>query len=319
MGFQSGPVSDTFAPAIAGDFADHNPRAMVNAGPGGIVAGPSGLYVGRFCWLSQSYLDPDNAPQIANNSGVGAPAGFVGNTFQGLNTTYLSDNGLLVRAGMNPGAIYNAGGFWILNSGTTAALLGQTCYAALTTGLGSFGAAGSAPAVTAATSSIAAATFSGFTGSLTGNLLTITVVGTGSIYPGATLTAGGAASGTMILSQISGTVGGVGGYSVSIPEQAVALNASWGGSYGILTLGATPSGTFGLGAALSGSSVVAGTYVGAYISGNGAASGNTLAVSNNTVVSSTTITATSAVATNWVAASQGAAGEIIKITTWTQN
>ena len=44
------------APAVEGDFASSNPRFSVLFGPGGAVAGPLGLVIGRFCWRSSTAL-----------------------------------------------------------------------------------------------------------------------------------------------------------------------------------------------------------------------------------------------------------------------
>ena len=49
-GFQK-QVNLTPAPAVAGDFASTNPRASVPAGPGGLVAGLTGVIVGQFAWV----------------------------------------------------------------------------------------------------------------------------------------------------------------------------------------------------------------------------------------------------------------------------
>ena len=65
------------APAVPGDFASANPRWFFAAGPGGVVAGPSGLTVGAFAWLSYASTDGDGAPASANNFGSGPVTGFV--------------------------------------------------------------------------------------------------------------------------------------------------------------------------------------------------------------------------------------------------
>lgn len=83
---------------VAGDFASANIHFSVDAGPGGLVAGPSGVTVGAFAWLSQP-LEADSAPAIANNFGSGPVGGFVHREQQGLITTFLSDASMLVPAG----------------------------------------------------------------------------------------------------------------------------------------------------------------------------------------------------------------------------
>jgi len=300
--------------AVAGDFASHNPRVTVNAGPGGLIAGSAGVTVGRFGWLLSSLIDPDNAPIIVNSFGAGAVGGFVGRALQGLNTTFLSDSTQLIPSGfMVP--LFSEGDFWVKNEGATYCQAGQYAYAALASGAASFATGLSAAGtVTAATSAVAASTFS-VTATVIGNVMTVTAVGSGSVYPGATISGTGISTGNQVVSQLSGTANGIGTYSVSIAEQNAA-STTVSGTYGTLTLGATPSGQFLLGAVISGTSVVAGTTITAYIAGSGTANGNTLVVNNNTVVSSTTITATTNVATKFLAMSSGGVGELVKISSW---
>ena len=72
----------------------------------------------------------------------------------------------------------------------------------------------------AVVSAITSVTFS-FTGSVAKNVLTITAATTGTAYPGMVISGTNVVVGTMILSQLTGTVGGVGTYSVSV-QQTVA-------------------------------------------------------------------------------------------------
>jgi len=65
------------APAVAGDFASANPRLSALAGPGGFIAGPNGLVVGRFAWQSMNVVDSNDAPAQVNNTGSGIVTGFV--------------------------------------------------------------------------------------------------------------------------------------------------------------------------------------------------------------------------------------------------
>lgn len=62
--------------------------------------------------------------------------------------------------------------------------------------------------------SIAAST----TASITGTTLTVTVLGSGTVYPGQVLAGTGVTPGTKILSQISGTANGVGTYMVDVSQ-----------------------------------------------------------------------------------------------------
>ena len=302
-------VGAQYAPAVEGDFCDLNPRFTVDAGPGGLVSGAAGVTVGRFAWATMQAIDPDNAPAIVNNFGVGTVTGFVHREQQGLNTTFLLDASMIVPVGF-PITLFSGGGFWVKNKGTTQALLGQKAYASFVDGSVSFAATGAPLTASGTASSVAASTFS-VTGSIAGNVMTVTAVGSGTIVPGATISGTNVISGTQVVTQLTGgTVGGVGTYAVNIAEQTVA-STTISGTYGTMTVGGTVTGTFEVGATISGTSVVTGTQITALISGTGGA--GTYVVNNNTVVSSTTITATTNVETKWVAMSSGLTGELVKI------
>jgi hypothetical protein len=294
------------APAVAGDFASANPRWSVNAGPGGLVAGVGGVTVGRFAWW-------DNANhRTVLNSGAGVPTGFVHREQQALITTYLSEAANVVPVGFGV-TLMSGGDFWALNDGTTEALVGQKAYADLATGKVSFAATGSA-ATGSVTGSIAASTAS-VTGSIADNVLTVTAVSSGVLVPGGILSGSGVATNTQIVSQVSGTTGGIGVYLVNIGEQTVA-STTISETYGTLTVTAVISGTLVLGAVLSGSGgggVTTGTVVTGF--GTGAGGTGTYYVSPTQAVTSTTITFTTNVETKWVAMSQGLAGELVKIST----
>jgi hypothetical protein len=305
-GFQTA-VSAVQAPAREGDFCDSNPRASVNAGPGGLVCGASGITIGRFAWWAPP-LDVNGTPTVANNFGAGAPTGFVHGEMQGLNTVYMSNAGMLVPAGF-PITLMKGGGFWVKNNGTTEALLGQKAYADLATGKISFGPTGSPATGASVTAAIAASTGS-FTGSISGDVLTITAVGSGVAVPGGTLSGTNVATGTMIVNQLTGTAGGIGTYRVNIPEQTVA-STTISETYGTMTVSAVGSGVLAINDSLSGTNVVVGTTLTAFGTGTGGT--GTYIVNNNTVVGSTTITAASNVETKWFAMSTGLPGELVKM------
>jgi hypothetical protein len=162
---------------------------------------------------------------------------------------------------------------------------------------------------TSSASSVAGSTFS-VTGSISGNLLTVTAVGSGTVVPGATISGTGVLTGTQIVGQLSGTPGGVGVYELNYGEQTVA-STTISGTYGTLTVGGTVTGTFSVGDTITGSGVVAGTAITALGTGTGGA--GTYIVNNNTVVSSTAINASQNVETKWIAMSGGLPGELVKI------
>lgn len=310
-GFQS-LVNTVPAPGVEGDFASANPYFTVDAGPGAIVAGDDGVYVGRFAWLSYQSIDADFAPAVANNFGVGPVAGFLHREQQGLITVYLESAGLLVPAGF-PVTLMNGGDFWAKNNGSTQALPGMKAYADITDGKVSFAATGGTGAASI-TGSIAAAT-SQVTGSINNNVLTVTAVLAGTLYPGTVLSGtggGGVASDTRIVEQLTGTLGGVGTYALDIPEQTVT-STTIDGAYGVLTVSAVSSGTVDLGALVTGTGVIAGagTYITALLTGTGGT--GTYIVNRSQAMSSSALTTGTKVETKWYAMSSGLPGEIVKI------
>lgn len=310
--FQS-QVKGAMAPGIEGDFADHNPRATVLAGPGGLVAGALGLLVGRFAWLTYAGGDADDGPGIANNFGVGAPAGFSAREHLGTITGYLDESSMTILPGKEL-ALYLKGSVWVKNAGSNAVVPGMSAYAAYADGSVSFAAAGVGSGAASVTGAIAAGSAS-VTGSIDDNTLTVTAVSSGTLYPGATISGTNVTAGTTILRQLSGTPGGIGVYVVSIGQQTVA-STTISASHGVLTVSAVGSGALGVGDVLSGSGVTAGTTITALGTGTGGT--GTYIVDKSQTAGSTTITAGLSYQTKFVAASGGAPGELIKMTSHLQ-
>lgn len=317
QGFQA-QVNTVPAPGVEGDFSSLNPFFMFPAGPGGLVAGDSllsggagGVIVGRFAWASGNLLDPDNAPTVINNFGTGNPIGIVPRRQQGLITTFLAEASLVVPTGIGV-AVCSAGDLWVLNRGTGQALIGQKCYARFTDGGATFAATGSPTtgASSTSTGSLAPAT-SSVTGSITGNVMTVSAVGSGTLYRGTTLSGTNVATGTKIVSQLSGTAGGVGTYAVSIGEQSAA-STTISGTYALLTLGTVSGGTFAINDVITGTGVTAGSTITDSITGGG--TGGTMVVDPSQTVSGQTISVSALnVETGWYAQSSGAANELVKI------
>ena len=90
-------------------------------------------------------------------------------------------------------AIQIGGDFWALNDGTTQALPGMKAYADLATGKVTFAAAGAPTTGASATGSSIAASTGSFTGSIAGDVMTITAVGSGVVVAGGTLSGSGVA------------------------------------------------------------------------------------------------------------------------------
>lgn len=216
---------------------------------------------------------------------------------------------MLVPAGFAITA-FDSGDFWARNAGTTQATPGMKAYANYADGRATFAATGAPAGATSSAASIAAATAS-FTGSIAGNILTVTAVSSGLVIAGETISGTGIATGTQIVGQVSGTTNGIGTYTVSIPEQTVA-STTISGTYGVLTVGGTVVGTFGVGNTLSGTNVVAGTAIASQLTGTTGGAG-TYVVTNNTVVASTAITSATNVETKWFCRTSGLPGELVKI------
>lgn len=316
-GFQS-QVNTVPAPGVEGDFASLNPFYEFPAGPGGMVSGDSlasggagGVLVGRFVWPGLTLLDPDNAPTVVNNFGTGVPMGIVGRRQSGLITVFLQEASLLVPTGLPVGVI-TAADLWVLNRGTTQALTGQKAYAIFLNGGARFGVTGTPTtgASSTSTGSLAAAT-SSVTGSISGNVMTVTAIGSGVLYNGTTLSGTGVATGTKIVSQITGTRGGVGTYAVSIGEQAAA-STTISGTYALLTLGTVTLGTFAINDVITGTGVTAGSTITDSITGG--ATGGTMVVDPTQAVSGQVISVAALDAeTGFYAQSSGGVGELVKV------
>lgn len=313
-------VGANFAPAVAGDFADANPRSTVLAGPGGLVCGAPGVFVGRFAWAVNPD-DADGAPAIVQSFGVGVPAGFVHRDQQALITAYLDASSMLVRQGFGI-TLFTAGSFWVKNDGATNAVppingVVQKVYAKLSTGQVAFAATGSPPSSASATGTIAPATGS-FTGSIADDVLTLTAIGSGVPVVGGILSGTNVATGTQIVSQLTGTVGSTGTYIVSIPGQTVA-STTISETYGIFTAVSGLTGLFTVGSILSGAGgggVTAGTTITSFGTGTGGL--GTYNVQTTQTVTSTAIAGTTYVETKWIAASGGLPGQLVKITSHLQ-
>ena len=277
MGFPR-QVNVVAAPAALGDFCDSNPRSTVDAGAGAFVAGSNGVAVGLFAWA-------DSASRTVSNTGANAPTGFVHRDQQGIITAYLAENTLVIPQGF-PVTLFNAGGFWALNSGTTTSAIGNTVYANNATGAVTFDVAGNPPTSATVTAQlyanlVTAATLAANSitaGSITGTTLTVTTIAAGTVLaPGQTLSGGSASVGyvdanTTIVSQLTGTAGSAGTYTVSISQNvsSTAIAVS-GGGMTVTTMG---TGTVAIGqTATASGNLTSGTTVTAVGTGTGTNTG----------------------------------------------
>lgn len=306
------------APAVAGDFCDTNPRYSVDAGPGGLVAGSSGLFVGRFAWATDQYLDADNAPAACNNFGAGLPTGFVHREQQGLITQYLSSNSMFIPQGFGV-TLMSAAGLWVVNSGTTVALPGMFAFANFANGLAQFGAGGTVGSTGLGALSIngsIGAQLSTFNGSINGNVLTVFGTATQFIPLGAVLSAGTAVpSGTFIVSQISGVSGSAGGATYALSNGGLSvLLSSMSVSYGVLTAGTVTGGLLAPGMTItaSGTALPANSYIGQFGVGAGGGAG-TYYINNSQTNAGPNFTVQTNIQTKFVCLTTGKPGELVKI------
>lgn len=310
-GFQT-QVYNQPAQAVAGDFATANMNLYSYlAGPGGLIAGTAGLVIGRFAWTYPP-LDSNSAAQIALNSGAGPVSGFVAREQQGLNTTFLSDAGMTIPSGFMA-TLYTSGDFWAVNAGTDQATRGLKAFANLLTGAVSFAAAGTFPSSASDSGGAVVNTTLTLTGGIVGNVLTVTNVAAGTIYPGALLNSN--AVGTIQPFGLGGTTGtgGNGTYLLDVGEQTVAAGTTIGGKYGVYTVG-TATGTFAVGMQLSGGTTLpANAVLTQLISGSGG-NGSTFAVNTgNGAQTSHALVGSTVVETKWYAESAALTGQLVKI------
>lgn len=119
--------------AIEGDFASANPRQTTLAGDSELVAGSSGVIVGRFGWITSGVVD---------NTGSGAPDTFISRTSNvAMIDTFLSAYSMTVPTG-SPVTGHSAGDFWVKNGSASANTVGEKVFAITANGTCWFGAAG---------------------------------------------------------------------------------------------------------------------------------------------------------------------------------
>ena len=134
---------------------------------------------------------------------------------------------------------------------------------------------------------------SNFTGTFSGNTLTVSTINSGAIALGMTITGQGISAGTTIVAFKSGAGGNVneaGTYTTNTSQTTVAPIFTGSISGTTLTVTAVTQGFIGVGSILSGSGISSGTTITALVSGTGGT--GTYTVGTNQTASSTTITGT---------------------------
>ena len=139
---------------------------------------------------------------------------------------------------------------------------------------------------------------SSFTGSISGTTLTVTAVASGSIITGQVLTGNSVTADTTITSQLTGTAGGTGTYTVSISQ--TRASGSFTGTYTlastslgvfstVLQVTAVASGTLSIGQFLTGTGIAFSTSITALGTGTGGTGTYTLSSAQS--FASTTVSA----------------------------
>ena len=267
MGFQK-QVNLQQAPAVEGDFASANPRAVVLSPEAGFVAGNDGVTIGRFAWIGVDGVTVENV-----GIAPAAPNGFVHREQQGLITAYLAEQSMLVPQGL-PVVLHNQGDFWVKNAGSGTTAIGESVYADYGTGQAA-NAIQTGASVTAIMGSTNTASLGAtFTASADTDPTRLVVTSvTGLISVGDFVSGTGITAGTTIVSQVSGTTGGAGTYQLSASNTASSATVTAYGKVikvtsttGLISIGETVSGGAGfpvgatIAAQLSGTTGGAGNY-----------------------------------------------------------
>ena len=365
-GFQK-QVNQYPAPAVEGDFASTNPRSIVIAGEGALVAGPAGVTVGRFGWLSGNTVR-------SYGTYPAAPAGFVAREGQATITTWLAEYGNTIQAGQ-PVTLDNQGDFWVKNTSSDSAAVGDAVYATYGTGAATHTSAATGASVTGSiggsvTASIGststgtgsgtdltlasltgyvsigdkvsgtgvpantvivsqtsgttglagvyvtnnATTISGTTALTFGDVLWVTAVGSGTVQPGDIISGTGIPSGATIVAPISPATTGTGKYTIDTAGATYQAGTTVTVLSTVMVVTVVGSGALAVGMPVSGSNITANSVITALGTGTGLT--GTYVVSLGSTAASTTITGAGGVATKWKVASAAAAGELMKITSW---
>jgi hypothetical protein len=280
MGFPN-RVNGVQALGIEGAFASDNPRMTALAGKGQYIAGANGVAAGKFVWLASDGVS-------VNNYGAGIPLGIVARGMQGFITAFLGDSTQIIPVGQ-PVTVFTNADIWVKQLGSASATLGMTAYARYADGGVVFGT--SAPTAASVTGSIAVISATGSiavntaTGSIAGTTLTVTAIGTGTVLgKGLSISGTGVDSATTIVSQLTGTAGGVGTYQVSVSQTVASTALTFNG--GGLTVTAVATGSLAVGMTVSSS----GTACVILALGTGTGSTGTYVVSVSQTVASGTIT-----------------------------
>lgn len=163
-----------------------------------------------------------------------------------------------------------------------------------------------------------ATTASGATATSYGDVYKATSV-TGLISVGETISGGaGFPVGATVATQVSGTPGGAGVYTLSSRGTAYTASASGVTTFkDLLNVTAVSSGTVETGDAISGSGVPSGSVISSQVSGaTGGVGVYRISIASTAYAAGTTVTVVAGVITNFKCKSAAAVGELVKISSW---
>lgn len=129
----------------------------------------------------------------------------------------------------------------------------------------------------------------------TSNTLDVTAVVGGTLQPGAAISGTGVTAGSTVLAQISGAPGGIGLYTLSVPQQFASATVTALST--VLNVTAVISGAIVIGSLLTGTGVTAGTIVTAQITGSGGIGTYRVSVGSTTISETITSSAVTPIVT----------------------
>lgn len=215
-GFQTF-VNTYMPPAVVGDFASMNPRAVALAGPGAFRADEAApIVVGFFGWGKQSDGIAYGSEQ------AGSVLGFVANELQTVITEFLGQSRLVVQAGF-PVTLYTHGDFWAYVAGGPVAV-GDAIFADAATGeptIDDDSGANPDTGYVAMTPSEATGTSSAASIAAGTGVLTVGGSVAGTFEVGQNISGVGIPNNLFIKSQLTGAAGGAGTYQLNTIGAAV--------------------------------------------------------------------------------------------------
>lgn len=288
-------INEQPAPAVAGDFANVNPRASVLGSPGMYTSPEGGLIVGRFVWVN-----PDTG-EVAQREIANSLLGFLRRGNNAVISEFLSPATFVVDRGL-PITLFDQGDFWALF--TDGATPDQRVYADPGTGEPIAGGA-TAPILDTYTAIVGGE----FTIAVASNVATVTTL-TGYVDEGTVVTSAGIA-GVALGPRLTGTPGGEGTFDIVNADVAAEAGT---GVNDVMTVSAVTTGTLNPGDNLPAPPATAGTEIVEQLSGTVGGVGTYRL--NIAQYFTEQALGNPAILTPWFVNSVAEAGELAKISTW---